>query len=104
MAKRLYGVACLVITLAGFPVLPVIAQQQPNYSHPATAEAPPQADPQIALDMHVPLLDRELPEPSYGPAAPAGDMAEQAGMPEGMDHSAHQMPGTTNSSAGGATQ
>lgn len=95
MAKSLYGFACLTVAFAGFPGLSAIAQQEMSYSHPAETTSATASDSQSLNDLHVPLLNREAPEPSYGPAASGESLPTQADMPAAMDHSAHQMSDMT---------
>ncbi len=64
--------------------------------HPAELAGSATPSPVNALDLAVPMINRDAVRPSYGPA-PSGEAADPVAEMESMmemDHSAHQMPGS----------
>lgn len=90
--KRLYAIL-LGVASATLSTTSTLGQE-PYPKHPAEP-ASPWTPPMIqALELAVPLIDRALPQPSYGPApsdAPAAPLAAAGDVPE-TDHSGHHMP------------
>jgi hypothetical protein len=85
----LFGIAGATLSITSAP-----SQEQPKHpAEPASSTTQPTTN---AMELAVPLLNREAVHPSYGPS-PSGEasdpVAEMDGMME-MDHSAHQMPGS----------
>ena len=92
--NRLYAIL-LGFAGATFSITPALSQEQlPKHpAEPAGSATPPPAN---ALELAVPLLNRDAVRPSYGPA-PSGEAADPVTEMESMmemDHSAHQMPGS----------
>jgi hypothetical protein len=90
--NRLYAIL-LGFAGATLSITPALSQEQLP-KHPAEPAGSATPRPVNALELAVPLLDRDAVRPSYGPApsgAAADPVAEMESMME-MDHSAHQMP------------